>query len=101
MHRQQQDLPSGGQGQFGRGGVRRQLSRRDATRDGAQVNAWRILVRVLRARYAIPLDHVYALNRIDFKDARYCEGRALATMAREWAEKLRSQHAVHLKSVAP
>ena len=62
MHRPQQDLPSGGQGQFGRRGVRRQLSRRDAARDGAQVNAWRILVRVSRARYGIPLDHVYALS---------------------------------------
>jgi len=41
---------------------------------------------VLRARYGISLDHVYALNRIDFKDARYCEGCALATMAWECAE---------------
>ena len=52
----------------------------------AQVSAWRVLVRVLRARYQIPLDHVYAHNWIDFKDARYCEGCALATMAREWGE---------------
>ena len=52
----------------------------------AQVSAWRILVRVLRARYQIPLDHVYAHNWIDYKDARYCEGCALATMAREWRE---------------
>jgi hypothetical protein len=52
----------------------------------AQVSAWRILVRVLRARYRIPLDHVYAHNWIDFKDARYCEGCTLATMAREWGE---------------
>src|SRR5215475_7821345 len=52
----------------------------------AQIAAWRILVRVLRARYQIPLDHVYAHNWIDFKDARYCEGCALATMAREWGE---------------
>jgi hypothetical protein len=52
----------------------------------AQIAAWRILVKVLRARYAIPLDHVYAHNWIDFKDARYCEGCALATMAREWGE---------------
>ena len=50
----------------------------------AQIAAWRVLVRVLRARYGIPLDHVYAHNWIDFKDARYCEGCALATMAREW-----------------
>jgi hypothetical protein len=52
----------------------------------AQIAAWRVLVRVLRARYRIPLDHVYAHNWIDFKDARYCEGCALATMAREWGE---------------
>ena len=52
----------------------------------AQIAAWRILVKVLRARYRIPLDHVYAHNWIDFKDARYCEGCALATMAREWRE---------------
>jgi len=52
----------------------------------AQVSAWRILVRVLRARYQIPLDHVYAHNWIDSKDARYCEGCTLATMAREWRE---------------
>jgi len=52
----------------------------------AQIAAWRILVRVLRARYQIPLDDVYAHNWIDFKDARYCEGCTLATMAREWGE---------------
>jgi hypothetical protein len=52
----------------------------------AQIAAWRILVRVLRARYDIPLDHVYAHNWIDFKDARYCEGCALATLARQWPE---------------
>jgi hypothetical protein len=52
----------------------------------AQIAAWRILVKVLRARYGIPLDRVYAHNWIDFKDARYCEGCALATMARQWAE---------------
>jgi hypothetical protein len=60
----------------------------DVTRGAteAQVAAWRILVRVLRARYGIPLDHVYAHNWIDFKDARYCEGCALATLARQWGE---------------
>src|ERR1700722_6707584 len=60
----------------------------DVTRPAteAQVEAWRILVKVLRARYRIPLDHVYAHNWIDFKDARYCEGCALATMARESGE---------------
>ena len=52
----------------------------------AQIAAWRILVKVLRTRYRIPLDHVYAHNWIDFKDARYCEGCALATLAREWGE---------------
>jgi hypothetical protein len=60
----------------------------DVTREAteAQVAAWRILVKVLRARYGIPLDRVYAHNWIDFKDARYCEGCALATMARQWGE---------------
>src|SRR5450631_418654 len=52
----------------------------------AQIAAWRILVRVLRARYGIPLDRVYAHNWIDYKDARYCEGCALATLARQWGE---------------
>jgi len=52
----------------------------------AQVAAWRILVRLLRARYNIPLDHVYAHDWIDYKDARYCEGCRLATLAREWGE---------------
>jgi hypothetical protein len=51
-----------------------------------QIAAWKILVKVLRARYGIPLDRVYAHNWIDYKDARYCEGCALATMAREWGE---------------
>jgi N-acetylmuramoyl-L-alanine amidase len=60
----------------------------DVTREATepQVAAWRILVKVLRARYGIPLDHVYAHNWIDFKDKRYCEGCALATMARQWGE---------------
>jgi hypothetical protein len=52
----------------------------------AQVAAWRILVAVLRARYGIPLERVYAHNWIDYKDARYCEGCALATLARQWGE---------------
>jgi hypothetical protein len=34
----------------------------------------------------IPLERVYAHNWIDYKDARYCEGCALAKMAREWGE---------------
>jgi len=60
----------------------------DVTRPAtdAQIAAWRILVKVLRARYGIPPDRVYAHNWIDFKDARYCEGCALATLARQWGE---------------
>ena len=60
----------------------------DVTRGAteAQIAAWRVLVKVLRARYGIPLDRVYAHNWIDFKDARYCEGCALATLARQWGE---------------
>jgi N-acetylmuramoyl-L-alanine amidase len=58
----------------------------DVTREAtdAQIAAWRILVKVLRARYDIPAERVYAHDWIDFKDARYCEGCALATMARQW-----------------
>src|SRR6476620_868365 len=52
----------------------------------AQVAAWKILVKVLRARYGIPRERVYAHNGIDYKDARYCEGCELAKMAREWGE---------------
>jgi len=52
----------------------------------AQIAAWRILVKVLRARYGIPQNRVYAHNWIDLKDARYCEGCALATLARQWGE---------------
>ena len=60
----------------------------DVTRGAteAQVAAWRILVQVLRARYGIPLARVYAHNWIDYKDVRYCEGCALATLARQWGE---------------
>ena len=58
----------------------------DVTREAteAQVAAWRILVKVLRARYNIPAERIYAHDWIDFKDARYCEGCALAIMARQW-----------------
>jgi hypothetical protein len=58
----------------------------DVTRGAteAQIAAWQILVKVLRARYGIPAERVYAHNWIDFKDARYCEGCALATLARQW-----------------
>lgn len=52
----------------------------------AQIAAWRILVAVLRARYGIAAERVYAHNWIDYKDARYCEGCALATLARQWGE---------------
>jgi N-acetylmuramoyl-L-alanine amidase len=60
----------------------------DVTRGAteAQIAAWRILVRLLRARYDIPLERVYAHNWIDYKDARYCEGCALAILARQWGE---------------
>jgi len=57
----------------------------DVTRPASddQIAAWRILVAVLSARYGIPRDRVYAHNWIDFKDSRYCEGCALATLARQ------------------
>jgi hypothetical protein len=56
--------------------------RRGATE--AQIAAWRILVKVLQARYGIPTERIYAHNWIDRKDERYCEGCALATLARQW-----------------
>lgn len=49
----------------------------------AQIAAWRILVKVLQARYNIPAERVYAHNWIDYKDRRYCEGCDLAKLARE------------------
>jgi hypothetical protein len=57
----------------------------DVTRGAteAQVAAWRILVKLLEARYGIPPERVYAHNWIDYKDARYCEGCTLATLARQ------------------
>ena len=57
----------------------------DVTRGAteAQIAAWRILARVLEARYGISVERVYAHDWIDFKDARYCEGCALATLARQ------------------
>jgi hypothetical protein len=51
----------------------------------AQVQTWLVLVRFLQERYGIAADHIYAHNWIDFKDARYCEGCALATLARQMA----------------
>ena len=51
----------------------------------AQAQAWLILVRLLQERYGIASERVYAHNWIDFKDARYCEGCELATLARKMA----------------
>ena len=51
-----------------------------------QFAAMLILVRFLQERYGIPPERIYAHNWIDYKDARYCEGCALAKMAREWGE---------------
>ena len=53
------------------------------TRD--QVRTWLILVRFLQERYGIAADNIYAHNWIDYKDARYCEGCELATLARRLA----------------
>ena len=50
-----------------------------------QEQAWRVLARFLQERYAIPATRIYAHNWIDFKDARYCEGCGLATLARQMA----------------
>src|ERR1700736_1963919 len=52
----------------------------------AQVAARRVLVKGVRGRYRFPLDDVCAHNWVDYKDARYCEGCALATLARQWGE---------------
>jgi len=51
----------------------------------AQTQAWLALVRFLQERYGIASERVYAHNWIDFKDARYCEGCELATLARKQA----------------
>jgi hypothetical protein len=40
------------------------------------------LVRFLQERYGIPAGRIYAHNWIDYKDARYCEGCALAERVR-------------------
>jgi hypothetical protein len=50
-----------------------------------QTQAWLILVRFLQERYRIPSERIYAHNWIDYKDARYCEGCELATLARKMA----------------
>jgi hypothetical protein len=48
----------------------------------AQFDAALKLVRFLQERYGIPAGRVYAHNWIDYKDARYCEGCALAEKVR-------------------
>ena len=48
-----------------------------------QAKAWPILVRFLQERYTIRADKIFAHNWIDYKDARYCEGCELATLARQ------------------
>ena len=50
-----------------------------------QVRTWLVLVRFLQERYGIAADRIYAHNWIDYKDARYCEGCELATLARKMA----------------
>jgi hypothetical protein len=47
-----------------------------------QFAAGLILVRFLQERYGIPPERIYAHNWIDYKDARYCEGCALAEFVR-------------------
>jgi hypothetical protein len=49
----------------------------------AQFVAAVALTRFLQERYGIPAERVYAHNWIDYKDARYCEGCALALKVRE------------------
>lgn len=61
----------------------------------AQIAAWRILVRVLQARYNIPAERVFAHNWIDYKDRRYCEGCELAAMARSQAVMVAAHDAIH------
>jgi hypothetical protein len=62
----------------------------------AQIGAWRMLLKVLQARYGISSDHVYAHNWIDYKDRRYCEGCELAKLARpqniESASRVEKMH---------
>lgn len=48
----------------------------------AQIEAWRILARILQTRYGIPSDRIFAHNWVDYKDRRYCEGCSLASIAR-------------------
>jgi hypothetical protein len=48
-----------------------------------QAAAALVLIRFLQERYGISSERVYAHNWIDYKDARYCEGCALAEAARK------------------
>jgi hypothetical protein len=59
----------------------------DVTRPATpeQVRAWLLLVRFLQERYRIAAENIYAHNWIDYKDARYCEGCELASLARKLA----------------
>jgi len=50
-----------------------------------QARAWLTLVRFLQERYRIAAENIYAHNWIDYKDARYCEGCELASLARKLA----------------
>ncbi len=52
----------------------------------AQIEAWRILVKILQTRYGIPTDRIFAHNWVDYKDRRYCEGCSLASMARHGSD---------------
>ena len=82
VHRQRPDLSSGQRGHLDRGGIRRQLSRRDARRhrraDRGVADPGAGAAGALRHS----AERVYAHDWIDYKDARYCEGCALATLAR-------------------
>ena len=61
-----------------------------------QIAAWRILVRVLQARYGIADERVYAHNWIDYKDARIAKAATL----RRWraAFRFRPGRALRLAS---
>lgn len=57
----------------------------------AQIEAWRILVKILEIRYGIPADRIFAHNWIDYKDRRYCEGCTLASIARRSSSEFASR----------
>ncbi len=86
VHRQQADLPPGRARQLDRRRVRRQLSRCRGRSDRGAGRGLENPRPGPARRYGIPLDRVYAHNWIDYKDARYCEGCWLATLARTWGE---------------